>query len=51
MGNRKPTAAEIKVVEERRKCQRFDMSEIYKKAKQIKAAKDRPIVNLGHLNE
>lgn len=26
------------------------MHEIYKKAKQIKAAKDRPIVNLSHLN-
>jgi len=50
LGNRKPTQAELRLIEERRKSQRFDMHEIYKKAKQIKAAKDRPIINLSHLN-
>lgn len=50
LGNRKPTEAEVKLIEERRKCQRFDMHEIYRKAKQIKPAQDRPIINLSHQN-
>lgn len=50
LGNRKPTQAELRLIEERRKSQRFDMHEIHRKAKQIKAAKDRPIINLSHLN-
>lgn len=50
LGNRQPTQAEVRLIEERRKSQRFDMQEIYKKAKQIKAAKDRPIIKLSHLN-
>jgi hypothetical protein len=50
VGNRKPTQAQERLIEERRKNQRFDVSDIYKKAKQLKAAKDRPIINLSHLN-